>query len=115
MAVTINGTSGITFNDATTQNTAAGSTTLGGVGTYAFMSHTTNIALSEGTTVSGSQLRYRSAASYSVVQGVYFTAAASSSAPSGTWKLMGNINFAWEYYGVQTNHSSASSLWLRIA
>jgi hypothetical protein len=111
----------ITGNAATvTSVTAAqvlGATTgaqAGDVGSYAFLSYIVNTPVAVGTLIAGSSLRYRGATSSSVTSGISFDAYGSS-APAGTWRLMGYIEGYYEYYGVNGNHSSVSSLWLRIS
>jgi hypothetical protein len=111
----------ITGNAATvTSVTAAqvlGATTgaqAGDVGSYAFLSYIVNTPVAVGTLIAGSSLRYRGATSSSATAGNYFDALGSS-APAGTWRLMGYIEGYYEYYGVNGNHSSVSSLWLRIS
>jgi hypothetical protein len=130
MSVTV-GSTGITFPDSTTQTTAAtggvtsitagtgittsGSTgavtvnvatTLGAVGTYAFLAYSSSI--SAGTSYSGASLNY--AGMNSVLTGspcYYVTASAvsaSGSAPAGTWKAMGNAT---------SNNGSYVTLFLR--
>jgi hypothetical protein len=101
MAVTINGTSGITFNDATTQSTSAlnviAAATAGAVGTYVVGFQTfDNPAI--GSTTAGSNIRgWRSQ------DGIY------NPSLSGTWRHM----------GLQLNGANATgagpTLWLRIS
>jgi hypothetical protein len=92
MTITVGGTA-ITFNDGTTQSTAAGAVTttavlnatagasVGAVGTYAMCIGVANTSnpLTPGSTVAGSNLRYSSA-----------NASLVSTVPSGTWRTMGN-------------------------
>lgn len=61
-----------------------GSTTLGAVGTYAMLRHSSvNTTVQTGATVSGSSMYYSSG------YGPY--GAAGSTAPSGTWQCMGFV------------------------
>lgn len=102
----------ILFNDGTTQSTAAIVTTtavlnatsaasVGAVGTYAFLSITdATTQPGIGGTVAGSTLRYSSAD------------AASTTAPSGTWRQMGwNLGQA----GYSYPNAARVSVWLRIS
>lgn len=123
MAVTINGTSGITFNDTTSQTTAATAPTttqvlnataaasVGAVGSYAFLARypstlNNTIYYSEpGSTYAGSGLRYAS-----TNQTAYF-----GSAPAGTWMCMGRTASYGEQGPYGTSLTLYSSLWLRIS
>ena len=85
--------------------TASAST--GAVGTYAFLGRSgTNIAISAGSTVAGSNLRYlgvnvaASAASLS-------TGSTVGGTPSGTWRAMGHCQ--------NSDVSRATTVWLRIS
>jgi hypothetical protein len=100
MPVTINGTGGVTFNDSTTQSTAAVAPTtaqvlnatsgasVGAVGTYAFLRYIVPISttVNPGDTLAGSSLNYASMATTSIG----FPSV--GSAASGTWRLMGYMN-----------------------
>lgn len=94
--------------------TATASASLGAVGSYAMLSCTDNAIISAGTTKAGSALRYRGATSSSGTSGIDFYSPVST-APSGTWRLMGYIEGYTEYYGYNANHSNIASLWLRIS
>lgn len=95
MTITVGGTT-ITFNDGTTQSTAAGAPTttqvlnatagasIGAVGTYAFMYNTAGGETTPGTTRAGSVLRYTPVAANW----------ASTPIPSGTWRCMGYLSNA---------------------
>jgi hypothetical protein len=122
MSVVINGTSGVTFPDATAQTTAAvlntttvlaatAGATAGAVGTYAVLARvggyggTTIFTL--GGTYSGSILRYAVWA-YSAsenandnIQGAY------SGTPAGTWRCMSA--------GTAVAYASPAALFLRIS
>jgi hypothetical protein len=108
MAITVSGTT-ITFNDATTQSTAATAGSLvttanvlnatagasvGVVGTYALL-YMNNLDLvantySAGATFAGSSLAYFGASVTALGSGYVSTVQASSaSGPTGTWRLMG--------------------------
>lgn len=124
MPVTISGTNGVTFNDSTTQSTAATAPTTaqvlsatagasaGAVGTYALASTGTNVAF--GGTLAGSSLRASGAVRYAGGPfGTYsFVSANEDSATlAGTWRCMGR--------GGGSAGSSVTgafvSLWLRIS
>jgi hypothetical protein len=123
MAVTINGTSGITFNDATSQSTAAVAPTttqvlnatagaaVGAVGTYALLSYQSSGAIAAGATAAGSLLRYATANAWSTSCGSYYAAAFPSApysgTPAGTWRCMG--------YSIGHNTNNQTTLWLRIS
>ena len=64
-----------------------GSTTAGAVGTYALMWKTSAASATSGTTVAGSGLRFASTFANSSSVGAH------STAPSGTWRLMGSIGY----------------------
>lgn len=117
MAVTVSGTS-ITFNDGTTQTTAAGVPTttqvlnatagasVGAVGSYAFLRRINNVGdtrgniLNPGATIAGSLMRYADTSSL-------------SGTPSGTWRCMG---YASAYYSGYDNVTSyGSTVFLRIS
>ena len=85
-------------------------TTVGGVGTYAFLSPLQNSNYPTGGIQSGSNLYFRAA--YAAqdhytgpVQYIYF-----GSSPAGSWMLMGYI-----YSSDSANHANTPSLWFRIA
>jgi hypothetical protein len=84
---------GFIFPDGTTQTTAATTPTVtaGAVGTYAFLYPASALTLAAGGTAAGSTLRY----------GPNSTG---TSAPSGTWMLMGNLS-----------SSTSASLWYRVS
>ena len=100
---------------ATVLNATAGAA-VGAVGTYAFMSYTTNSVVSTGTSIAGSGLRYRSAqcAGGRFGSGNYVTTN-EGGAPAGTWMLMGYIEGSYEYNGVNINNNNCPSLWLRVS
>lgn len=91
MAVTVGGTS-ITFNDGTTQSTAAGAVTTtqvlnatasaayGAVGTYTY-AYSSPPALNPGATIAGSGLRFLDSSGVAYNPGL-----------SGTWRNMGGSN-----------------------
>lgn len=118
MAVTVGGTS-ITFNDGTTQSTAAGAVTttavlnataaasVGAVGTYGALVPTFgDFTYNPGATIAGSSLRY--AGFY--VQNQPQTNGVSTTAPAGTWRCMG---YARGSSGCFPQY--AGTLWLRIS
>lgn len=112
MAVTVGGTS-ITFNDGTTQTTAAGGAptteqvlnatagaSVGAVGTYAFLGMAGQTTISTGSTYSGSSLRYAGVALNTTSSGSASWATGNTldlqayapnggGAPAGTWRAMG--------------------------
>lgn len=108
MTITVGRTS-ITFNDGTTQTTAAAAVTtatvlaatagasVGAVGTYAFLvgiGYNTAI-LTEGSNYAGSSLRY-CGNEYSGAGSTVF-GASSGAAPAGTWKCMGRGGSGFAY------------------
>jgi len=120
MPSSLNGT-GITFNDATTQSTAATAAALvttnnvlsatagasaGAVGTYAFLLQVSHTTRNAGDTLAGSSLRYASGASY-----WNGTVNRASGTPAGTWRLMGYI----VAYSTGCEVNSEPSVWLRIS
>lgn len=106
---------GTAVTTATVLNATAGAA-VGAVGTYAFMSYTTNSVVSTGTSIAGSSLRYRSAqcAGGRFGSGNYVTTN-EGGAPAGTWMLMGYIEGSYEYNGVNVNNNNCPSLWLRVS
>lgn len=125
MPVTINGTSGIVFNDATTQSTSnnlpanatnvlnvTAAASVGTVGTYAFLirasnsGNTTGNALGAGGTVAGSAMLY-------VGEGVGAQTSTSSGTLAGTWRCMGHMPAVWDNYANTTNYGR--TLFLRIS
>lgn len=122
MAVTVGGTS-ITFNDGTTQSTAAGAVTttavlnatagasLGAVGTYAFLGETTSTTTTAGSTRAGSSLMYAGLLSTIPFSGTAVAAnnfIGNGGTPAGTWRAMGRCNYGDpDAYG--------ATLWLRIS
>lgn len=123
MAVTINGTNGIVFNDGTTQSTAITSTTVlnatagaavGAVGTYAFMvdvNLAANATRTPGTTLAGTGLRYGGAA---LAGGNYAGSSTATPAVAGTWRLMG-FSAGPVDGGCGPVGDGRLSLWLRIS
>ena len=102
MGISISGTT-LTFNDATTQTTAATAAALvtttnvlnatagasvGAVGTYAFLVDTTNSNsnVAAGSTIAGSSLRY---GNLSIDACGALSLGRYSGTPSGTWRIMG--------------------------
>lgn len=114
MAISISGTT-LTFNDATTQTTAAvvsTSTVLAAtagasynvVGTYTIARTTSNI--SAGSTIAGSSLLAVSIAVWDPCSGVLPVGIASTSgALSGTWRAMSHANIG--------GSTIRAALWLR--
>ncbi len=131
MAVTVGGTS-ITFNDGTTQTTAASapSTAFGAVGTYALLmnaSNTNNVNVD--VTVAGSTLRYNHTGNTgaipnnTLVSGTVYrdnnsTYPGGGTAPSGTWRKMSSgRTYLAEVVccGTRTNYFWFSALYVRIS
>lgn len=109
MSVIIGGTAGITFNDASSQSTAAiinttnvlnatASAAVGAVGTYAAMINNSGTTCTAGVTVAGSSLSY-------IPFGGNTTY---SSAATGTWRAMGSCYVAGYGY-------NSATLFLRIS
>ena len=136
MAVTVGGTS-ITFNDGTTQTTAASGppTTWNTVGSVAAFLYTGTSIIFAGNTVSGSYLFYVSARGSSNIEITPFartygtnvlnpgrtTAVSFGSAPNnitftpvgGTWRALGTVS--QNYTDVCGNAIPASGLFVRTA
>ena len=91
----------------TTTTLGSASTTAGDVGTYAFLSWSAGSPQNQGTTVSGSSVKYANAGNVNV-------AGSSSVSPSGTWRLMGALGY---YSGgtTITNVAYYSSVFVRIS
>lgn len=121
MAITVGGTS-ITFNDGTTQSTAAGAPTtaqvlnatagasVGAVGSYATLSKpsSSSSVVTPGTTIAGSSLRYSGGFA---VGSSTISAGVSATAPAGTWRCMGYVNDKYNCCGTV----GMSTLFLRIS
>lgn len=125
MTITVGGTS-ITFNDGTTQSTAAGAPTtaqvlsatagasVGAVGSYAFLGPPGNTGYLPGATAAGSGLRYVAPVGYGTQSCGYYAYAfvgndpRSGGTPAGTWRCMGLGLTSASGYGTPT-------LWLRIS
>lgn len=107
MPITVSGTT-ITFNDATTQSTAASAPTtaqvlsatagaaVGDVGTYATCVKINTGGLAAGATVAGSSLRYAQGAGFTLSCGSWTASNPGggqpySTTPSGTWRCMGYL------------------------
>ena len=75
------------YGDGSNLTGVGGSTTAGAVGTYALMWKTSAASATSGTTVAGSGLRFASTFANSSSVGAH------STAPSGTWRLMGSIGY----------------------
>jgi hypothetical protein len=126
MPITVSGTQ-ITFNDLTTQSTAAtagsivttanvlsatANATAGAVGSYAFMYQNVAGTYDIGITLAGSSLRYVGLAEAIDPTGGgsgypvwYNLVNLSTTVPSGTWRCMG--------YSTTGGAANAVSLWLR--
>jgi hypothetical protein len=104
--------SGSLYGDGSNLTGVGGSTSLGAVGTYALLNYntTSTAGFIEGTTVSGSSLRYANSGDYSPGT----LAGWRNSSPSGTWRLMGNIGY---YSGTSTINNTAyhTSVFVRIS
>lgn len=114
MAVTINGTSGIVFNDGTTQSSGAlnaiAAATLGAVGTYAWLGDTGSTGYAPGETAAGSSLRYasiRGGSSFANDIPSAGTFGGGTDTPAGTWRCMGKGNAGAAAF--------RATLWLRIS
>lgn len=121
MPTTISGTSGVTFTDGTTLNTAVGTTavlnatagaSVGAVGSYALLIQVSGtVGLAVGATVAGSTLRYAGSPGVSSQAG---GGSNSGTAPSGTWRAMGYpLAYTYNAYGPVSNYGA--TLWLRIS
>lgn len=121
MPITFNGTSGITYPDATTQNTAptapttaqvltaTAGATAGAVGTYVFARTGSNPTQVLGDTIAGSSLQ---TAPVKGESGTYYTATDNlTTYPtlSGTWRCMGRASTT------NINAYFSHTLWLRIS
>jgi len=88
------------------------STTAGSVGTYASLWYNGTTNSGAGTSVAGSNLRY---GNFGTLGENYNAYGKSANAPSGTWRLMGQLN---SYNGGNYNINSAffqGAVWLRIS
>jgi hypothetical protein len=115
----VNGATGaVVVSPPTTSNVLAAlaGTTVGVVGSYAFMSCADGGIVAVGAARAGSVLRYRSAqvSGGRFGSGNYVDTRDGGSA-AGTWILMGYIEGYFEYNGVNTNHVNCTSLWLRVS
>lgn len=98
MAITVSGTT-ITFNDATTQTTAAtapttaqvlsatAAATAGAVGTYAWVANGANGSVAFGSTMAASAIKPSS--TYTLACCGRLTNYISTTSLSGTWRMMG--------------------------
>ena len=92
------------YGDGSNLTGVGGSTTLGAVGTYAFLSFR-SATLGAGTTKSGSDLDWANTGTYGFYDG--------GTQPTGTWRLMGVIGY---YVGsASANDSLDASVWVRIS
>ena len=124
MTTTVTST-GITFNDATTQTTAAVvSSTAGNVGSYMWARPTAGSIYNFGDTLAGSSLK-PTAAFYSFEKPGNANSTGTFSAPlgsarSGTWRCMGqttssNGDMDTEPAGSSVSYLYNATLWLRIS
>jgi hypothetical protein len=104
----VTGSAGTVTTITTTQvlNATAGAS-VGAVGSYAFLATSQNITA--GATVAGSNARFASAKSR-VIIGSTIDFDQCGAAPSGTWRLMGDISYTFGYSDI-----SYPSLFLRIS
>lgn len=96
MPMTLGGSTGVTFNDATTQSTAFSNAAGTAIGSLVFATHESSTTpINYGDSIAGSLL--------------YPTSAAGSltSALTGTWRCLGSATTA--------SRQSRSTLWVRIA
>lgn len=113
MSVSVRNTD-ILLNDSTVLST--GIPVQGAVGSYAFMSFTTNTTYGPGYTAAGSALRFRAAQAGGPGFGSGNSVdTAEGSSASGTWKAMGFVSAVYEYYGVYANNHNTCTLWVRIS
>lgn len=100
MAVTINGTAGITFNDSTTQASAT-STAYGGIGSYV-MAAANGGSTTAGSTYAGSTLVKQTTSLGNGYAGFILVqrGAATSLGLTGTWRSMGTSVVDGTYYGL---------------
>jgi uncharacterized protein YaiE (UPF0345 family) len=102
--------SGNLYGNGSNLTGVGGSTTAGAVGTYALLNWNTTTARTEGTTVSGSSLRYSNAGDYSPNSAAGYR----NSSPSGTWRLMGNVGY-FDGNTTITNIAYYTSIFVRIS
>lgn len=96
MPVTVNGTGGVTFNDATTQNTAFSNAAGTAIGSLVFATHESATSpINYGDSIAGSLLQPTNATG------------ALSAALTGTWRCLG--------YCTTASRATRSTLWVRIA
>jgi hypothetical protein len=100
MAVTINGTNGITFNDATTQASAV-STAYGGIGSYV-MAGANGGSTTAGSTYAGSTLVRNSSSPLGNGTGGYILVSknGTSLGLTGTWRSMTTSDPNGTYFGI---------------
>lgn len=133
MPVVINGSTGLTFPDATTQTTAGLSgASYGGVGCHfigvssTYLNSTTTYHIPIGTTVAGSTLRAAKTVSLNVSYGnnvaayvvapTWLHTITSDSLPqSGTWAYVSRSTRAFNQYGYGNVSACTSALFIRIA
>jgi hypothetical protein len=125
MAITVSGTT-ITFNDGTTQSTAASSgapttaqvlnatagASVGAVGTYGFFYTTAVSVVSPGGTIAGSNLSYSGGFSGG---NTFSPGAGGGGAPAGTWRCMGRASFNDYSVGCSCYNNFFASVFLRIS
>jgi hypothetical protein len=93
---TINNAGNITATsftgDGSNLTGVGGSTTLGAVGTYAFLGRNSAASITSGTSYAGSILKYAGSQSTNAYSDNTAMDVNSGSAPSGTWRAMGNAS-----------------------
>jgi hypothetical protein len=127
MAMTINGTSGITFNDATTQSTAAGTTTpiSYAIGAYVVAGKTTGgtVNTTANETIAGSNLRFGAGASSGTANANHVLAVQAAVPDVSTFIYNPNLAGTWRAMSLAGNGTSTyndsryypTALWLRIS
>ena len=94
--------------------TATAGASVGAVGTYAFLGLNSNTTLNPGDTIAGSGLRYGSVnagGSWNNTYNPVRFSVGSTTAPSGTWRLMGRT----QSLDGDFNPIYGAALWLRIS
>ena len=110
MAITLSGTT-LTFNDSTTQTTAAGSTTFGAIGTVAQVGNFSASILKPNDTIAGSSLAYVSGTVLSAGSGsqTLYISGYNYTNP-GKWEVNPGSRYYWLREGTTYNGTQFSDV-----
>ena len=108
MAMTMSGTT-LTFNDSTTQSTAAGSTTFGAIGTVAQVGNFSASVLKPNDTIAGSSLAYVSGTVLQNGTGTLYLSGYNYTNP-GKWIFSPLIDHYWNREGTNYNGTQFSDV-----